>query len=194
MSRESEPEVSRHRPSPTGADQAVRLDVAAAVLPGAVPVAETQPLGLLARQGDEREVVRLDRWLSRDQGHGRDGEGLHPPAQPRRQDLVDGGRDRGILVQQQRRQPGAARAERVAAPPAGDRVHRAAQFPEPVNVAPDRARGDAQPGGQLVAAPAWPGRQQRQQAEQPPGGIGHPPIMPCLCGPILSWILSRVST
>src|SRR5206468_9068586 len=25
-----------------------------------------------------------------------------------------------------------------------------------------------------------------------PGGIGHPPIMPWLCGPVLSWILPRV--
>jgi murein L,D-transpeptidase YcbB/YkuD len=48
--------------------------------------------------------------------------------------------------------------------------------------------------GQLVTAPARPGRQQRQQAEEQPGGIGHSPIMPCLCGPVLSWILSRVST
>src|SRR6516225_5152919 len=75
-------QVVRHQvPAPARVDQAVRLDVTAAVLPGAVPVAEAQPLALLAGQGDEGEVVRLYRWLGREQGpegYGRGGEGLHP--------------------------------------------------------------------------------------------------------------------
>ena len=81
---------------------------------------------------------------------------------------------------------------------AGDRVHRVAELPEPVDVAADGARGGTQPGRQFVPAPARPGRQQREQREQPeqpeqpPGGIGHLPIMPCSCVPVLSWMLPRV--
>src|SRR5437763_4751192 len=46
--------------------------------------------------------------------------------------------------------------------------------------------------GWLLGWVAMGGRRVHQHPEQPPGGIGHPPIMPCLCVPVLSWILSRV--
>src|SRR5690606_34216296 len=83
-----------------------------------------------------------------------------------------GHRDR-LVVRQEQRWHGAARFEPVSPGGAGRRLDAVAEFPEPVDVAPDRALRDAQTARQLRARPVPVRLQQIQQGEGPRGGVGH---------------------
>ena len=65
-------------------------------------------------------------------------------------------------------------------------LHRITEFAQPVNVSPDRARADLEPGGQLAAGPFARCLEARQQPEQAGGGVTHSFMMPRDIGPSLT--------
>ncbi len=73
--------------------------------------------------------------------------------------------DRFVVVQQEWRQLG-ARPEPVAAAPASHRVDGVAELAQPGHVVADGAVGDAEPLGQLRAAPVGPRLQQAEQCQK----------------------------
>jgi hypothetical protein len=119
-----------------------------------------------------------------------------PPSQMRRQNLLeldegaDGGLldaghrcpgggpqpdrdgDRLVLVEQQRRHRRAG-AQPVAAGRPGQRLDRVAERAQALDVAPDRATGDIKPRRQLRTRPVATSLKQRQEVEQPAGGLEH---------------------
>jgi hypothetical protein len=151
-----------------------------------VAVVEAQPLLVAAgaRNGRQHlDVYRRAGGLHRHR-HRVGRHGVDPTAQPRRQDLLQlgqgthrglldpghhaaaGGRpqshgDRdGLLVVQQQRRQGRARAEPVAAGDTAGRVDRVAEVAEPLHVAADGPGADGEPVGQLRARPVASGLQQ----------------------------------
>ncbi len=78
----------------------------------------------------------------------------------------DRGGDRLLVVEQQRRQV-LPRAELVAAADALAGVHRVAEGAQPLDIAPYRARGDAEPVGELGPGPDLALLQQAEQGEHP---------------------------
>jgi hypothetical protein len=93
---------------------------------------------------------------------------------------ADGDRRRFLVVEQEGRH-GLAGDQPVPADRAHRRPHRVAQVAQSLHVAADGARADAEPGGQFAAGPLAGGLQQRQQAQQPGGGVGHDPRVPAMC-------------
>ena len=93
-------------------------------------------------------------------------------ADARRRPQPDGDGHRLLLVEQQRRHLGAG-AEAVAAADAGRRADRIAECPQPLDVAPNRARVDLEALGERRPAPARPCLEQRQEAQQARRGLDH---------------------
>jgi hypothetical protein len=87
-------------------------------------------------------------------------------------------RDGLLVVEEQRRQPG-ARAELVATADARHRLHGIAECAQSLYVAADAAVGDAQLGGEVGGRPGWSPLEQRQQPQHPLGRCldGHTPIV-----------------
>src|SRR5690606_6158031 len=77
-----------------------------------------------------------------------------------------------VVVEQQRRhrRPG---GQPVPARDAGARVHGIPERAQPADVGAHRPRAHAQPGGELVARPATPDLEQRQQLQQAGRGLQH---------------------
>jgi hypothetical protein len=174
----------------------VRLDVAARRGSVAAAVVEPQALRVAARGGDRCEVLRIDGRTARGRRDRGRAERRDPAAQVRREHLLelderadrglldsghgragrgaeaDRDRDRLVLVEQQRRhrRPG---AQPVPARRPGERLDRVAQAAQPLDVAANRAARHAQALGQLRARPVAPTLEQREQAEQAAGGLGH---------------------
>jgi len=82
------------------------------------------------------------------------------------------GRDRLVVAEHERRQHG-PRREPVVAARSGPGLHRVAVAADPVDVAPQRARADTEPGGQLPAGERTPGLERRQQREGALGDVRH---------------------
>jgi hypothetical protein len=101
-----------------------------------------------------------------DAGHAAARRGAHPDR--------DG--DRLVVVEQQRRQPG-ARAEAVAGHAARG-VDRVAERAQLVDVPADGAHVDVEALGELGARPLTRRLQERQEAEQARGGLQHAPTLP----------------
>ncbi|GAA0650680.1 hypothetical protein GCM10009535_30970 [Streptomyces thermocarboxydovorans] len=163
-----------------------------------VAVLEAQPFGVPAQMGQLGQHRRVDGVGARaaQHRHGERVQGAHPPAQPVRQHLLqfgqrphrglpdaldaaagrgaqaDGDCDRLVVVEQQRRQPG-ARAELVAAAGAGAGVDGVAQLAQPVHVPAQGAGADAEPLGEVGAGPLAVGLEQGQQAQQAGRGLQH---------------------
>jgi hypothetical protein len=85
---------------------------------------------------------------------------------------ADGDRDRLLVVEQQGWQ-GRAGAEAIAAGRSGGRVQLVAEDAQPLDVVADGPGGHLKPLGQLGAGPGRSCLQQRQQAQQPHGGLQH---------------------
>jgi hypothetical protein len=98
-------------------------------------------------------------------------------ADPGTRPQPDGDRDRLLVVEQQRRQR-RSDPEPVVAGASLHGVDRVSQLAQPADVVADRTGAHPEPTGQLGAGPVRSGLQQGQQAEQPYGGIAHPPRMP----------------
>jgi hypothetical protein len=158
-------------------------------------VVEAQHLPGPHGRPDGHQHARVDLRRTADRSDRRHLDRVHPAAEPVGHHLADGrqrpqrglldaghggrrglqrdGDGHGLLVVEQQRRHPAARVEPVPAVRAHDRAHRVAQFAQPVDVAADGARADPQPLGQQRARPVPPGLQQRQQGEQPGGGLEH---------------------
>ncbi len=163
--------------------------------PRPVGVAEPQPLAVPAGQREDPEHRRVDRGSTPDRDRRRL-QGGDPAAQARGQHLLERRRDpdrrvlgtghragcgelqahrdghRRLVVQQQRGQFPAG-AERVAAGRAGGGLHPVAELAQALDVAAHGPRGDAEPVGQVLAAPGPRGGEQRQQPQDADGRIGH---------------------
>jgi hypothetical protein len=153
---------------------------------------------------ERRQQVGIDaRALDRER-RGRAAERVDPAAQPAGKHLLqlgqrshrslldagDGARRRraqadgdchrlGIVEQQRRKLP--AGAEAIPAGDAGRRLDRVPQRAELLDIAPDRARSDLQPVGELLAGPFAADLQQGEQGEEAGRRLDHrigslPPI------------------
>jgi hypothetical protein len=177
----------------------VRLDMPLGSLAARRDVAEADALGVPAGEGGARQDVRVNGGRlpgpgrSPGRGLGHRGHRLGPAAQPGGHDLGHLGQRAGrgvgnrpgggepqrrrhgdglVVVEHQRRQH-RARGQLVAAVHARVRRDRIAELAEPVHVPPERARGDAEPSGQLRARPEAVVLQQGQQPEGARAGIRH---------------------
>ena len=184
-------------PAPPGVHEPVRLDEAAAACAVAAVVAEAQPLVVAARGRDRGQRPR-GRRSGPDAGNGtvaapialtrrRSARGrtcsslasartevssIPVDADARRRAQADGDRDRLLVVEQQRRHRGAG-AEPVAAGDAGRGVDRIAERAQPVDVAPDGARRRPRAARRARRPTSRARLQQREQRQQPGGGIEH---------------------
>jgi hypothetical protein len=187
-------------PAPPVVHQAVRLHRAPAGGPGMGPVVEPEPLVVPAGARDEGQYVRVDLGPAGRHGQCRRGEGADPVAQPRGKHLLQLGQrphrglldpgDRAVrggpqsdrnrcrlLVVEQQRGQGAARAEPVAAGHTGASLDRIAKRAQPGHVVADGPGGDVQPGGELGTGPVAPRLEQGQQAQQARRRFQHSSIL-----------------
>jgi hypothetical protein len=160
-------------------------------------IVEAQPLVVAAGAGDRRQHLGVNRRAVAAGDRDRRGpHGVDPVAQPRRQHLLeleqrtdrglldpghgaagggpqaDGDGHRLVVVEQQRRQ-GRARAEPVAAGHTRGGVHRVAEAAQPLHVAPDGSGADLEPFGEHRAGPVPLCLEQSQQPQQPGRGFQH---------------------
>ncbi len=203
-------------PATTGGDEAVGLDAALPLTPRA-GIREGDALGLTAGAGEQEQRARVDRRGGRVERHRGLVDRLDLRAQPRREHLVELGEgahrglaealDRAargeaqahrhgdglVVVEQQRREP-APGAELVAAAGAVGGPHGVAELAQPVDVAAHAAGRDAEPLGELGAAPHRAALQQVEQAQRASGGAvaalgrGHASESGTLCGQFLSYM------
>lgn len=184
------------------AHQPVRLHQPPRLGPVPRPVGEPQPLRPGHRPGHHRQRPRVHARpvppRQRDRGRL---QRAHPVPQPRGQDLLQlrqgpyGGlldpldrvpgprpqphRDRhGLLVVEEQRRHRRPRHQPVPALGAQRGLHRVAELPQPLDVAPDRPCAHPEPLCQLAPGPFARGLEEGQQGEQPCGGVGHESRLP----------------
>ncbi len=195
--------IPRHQvPPAAGRDHPHRLDRAHAAITVASGVVEPHPDGVPARPGEGHQQLRVDHDPGAGERVGGAMNGPHFGAQARRHHLIEfrqraqcgfvrpshspagrqpqrhRGRDRLLVVEQQRRESGAG-PELIAATDSGGRMHRVAEHAQPLHVPAHRAVGDPQLGSELDSGPHRSALQQGQQPQHPRGGRlhGHPTML-----------------
>jgi hypothetical protein len=192
-------------PAAAGADQAVRLDIAAALRAVVALVVEPDPALIPARRRERGQRAGVGPWPGRGHRHRERLQRVHPAAQRRREELLQLGqgadgrfldpgdravrrraqpdrhRDSLLVVEEQRRhdRPG---AEPVPAAHTRRGVDRVAELAQPLDVVADGARRHPEAGCQLRARPVTAALHERQQAQQPGRGFQHVVKFPADCG------------